>query len=114
MAAGGDVHDWTATQPQRRPGRGGRVALIAIAAVAATCCVAGGTAVVLGGALKGRPASGGDPRSEPKPPGLNESSRDGQFEFVVRSVNCGRATIDNGWLHAEAKGQFCVADLSVT
>lgn len=73
--------------------------------VVAVCCIAGTTASLL---------TRGQPSGEPAPtPGLGQAVRDGMFEFVVTSVDCGRTAIDNGWLHADAKGQFCVVALSV-
>ncbi len=46
--------------------------------------------------------------------GLNQPARDGQFEFSVHSVSCGHRSLQNGWLHADAKGGFCVVAMSVT
>jgi hypothetical protein len=109
--------DWTATVPGPVRRRGpGRVVLIVLGTLFGVCCVASGTAVVVRGAL----TSKSQPENRPSailnnvPAGVGEAVRDGQFEFVVRSLTCGQATLDNGWLHAQAKGQFCVVELTVT
>jgi hypothetical protein len=114
------MEDWTATVPVRRR-RPGRVVLIVLGTVFGVCCIASSTAAIVRGALNAKSSSGtlssgtevgGD---APAPgPGLGQPVRDGQFEFTVRSVECGRATLDNGWLHAQAKGQYCVVELTVT
>jgi uncharacterized protein DUF4352 len=130
------MQDWTATVPERTlPNRGsrpGRVLLIVVGTLLGVCCIASGTAAVVRSALttptrgSGTGSAGGAAGQSvqgaageaspagPVQPGIGDPVRDGQFEFVVRSAECGHPTIDNGWLHAEAKGQFCVVELSVT
>lgn len=45
---------------------------------------------------------------------LNESAKDGKFEFIVKSVECGKTTIGtNEYLTKKAQGQFCLATISV-
>lgn len=45
---------------------------------------------------------------------LNEAARDGKFEFVVKSVECGKTTIGtNQYLTKNAQGQFCLMTVSV-
>lgn len=45
---------------------------------------------------------------------LNEAARDGKFEFVVKSVDCGKTTIGtNEYLTKNAQGQFCLMTISV-
>lgn len=113
------MEDWTATLPVRRR-RPGRIALIVVGAVVGVCCISSGTAALVRNAMTANAqADNGPPDAEvqgaaPARPGLGQAVRDGQFEFVVRSVTCGQPTLDNGWLHADAKGQFCVAELTVT
>jgi Domain of unknown function (DUF4352) len=112
------MEDWTATLPVRRR-HPGRIALIVVGAVVGVCCISSGTAALVRSAMTANARADSRPQTEvqgaaPTRPGLGQAVRDGQFEFVVRSVNCGQPTIDNGWLHAEAKGQFCVAELTVT
>jgi hypothetical protein len=71
------------------------------------CCVAGVTAAVVGDALRQQADNA------PAPPGVGEAVRDGQFEFVVTSVECGQSELVNGILRAQAQGQFCVVGLRV-
>lgn len=73
------------------------------------CCVAGVTASLVGDAL--REAQAG--QTEAPAPGIGDPVRDGQFEFVVSAVTCGRTEIVNGILRARAQGQYCVVELSV-
>jgi hypothetical protein len=117
------MEDWTATLPVRRRHRPGRIALIVVGTVVGVCCISSGTAALVRNAMTASAhntrADNRSPETEvqgaaPARPGLGEPVRDGQFEFVVRSFSCGQPTIDNGWLHAQAKGQFCVAELTVT
>jgi hypothetical protein len=113
------MEDWTATLPVRRR-RPGRIALIVVGTVVGVCCISSGTAALVRNAMNANPPA--DQRAAdtqvqgpaPARPGLGDAVRDGQFEFVVRSVSCGQATLDNGWLHAQAKGQYCVVELTVT
>ena len=84
-----------------------RIALVVVGAVAAVCCAGGGTFVLV------RHAQSAQAGATPAPPGLGVPVRDGQFEFVVQSVSCGHATVDRGFLHASAKGQYCVVQLTV-
>ena len=45
---------------------------------------------------------------------LNEPARDGKFEFTVKSVTCGKATVGaNEYLKKTAQGQYCEVSLSV-
>lgn len=56
-------------------------------------------------------------KSEDKPKTtvkLNETARDGKFEFVVKSVECGKTTIGtNQYLTKNAQGKFCLMTISV-
>jgi hypothetical protein len=47
------------------------------------------------------------------PAGLGEPVRDGQFEFVVRSVDCGARLVGEGVGRKPALGQFCLVGLRV-
>ena len=49
----------------------------------------------------------------PPQPGLNSPVRDGKFEFVVSNVSCGQEAVGVAPITRQAKGQFCVVDLSV-
>lgn len=45
---------------------------------------------------------------------IGEPVRDGKFEFVVKSVTCGKSSVGtNQYLTKEAQGQFCLMDLTV-
>jgi hypothetical protein len=98
------VYAPTLTQPRPPRRHGLRTTLIVVGVLVAVCLVASVGRLVT--AAPHAPAA--------SQPGVEQPVRDGQFEFVVHSVTCGRSTLDNGiLLHATAKGQFCVVDLSV-
>jgi hypothetical protein len=44
--------------------------------------------------------------------GLNQAARDGKFEFVVKSVSCGKAS-EGDVLSKTAQGQFCEVSVTV-
>lgn len=44
---------------------------------------------------------------------LNETARDGKFEFVVKSVSCGTTSVGGQYLNKTAQGQYCLATVSV-
>ncbi len=45
---------------------------------------------------------------------LNESARDGKFEFTVASVECGKPSVGtNEYLTKQAQGQFCLVNVTV-
>ena len=51
----------------------------------------------------------GDRSSEdPGPAGLGDPVRDGQFEFVVRAVDCGGRSVGEGFGERTALGRFCL------
>jgi len=94
---------------------------IIVGTTLAACCAAGTTAAVVRDALRSSnappPASSSyvdlPPADAAAEPGLNQAVRDGKFEFVVRSISCGHESLANGWLHAQAQGQYCVIEMSV-
>jgi len=88
---------WTAP-PRRRGRRWGRW-LLAAGGVLLLVAVAGSLGDDRGG---GR-----------RPAGLGEPVRDGQFEFVVRSVDCGARLVGEGVGRKPALGQFCLVGLRV-
>jgi hypothetical protein len=88
---------WTA--PPRRKRRWGRRLLIA-AAVLALLALASNLGE------NDRRAGGG-------PAGLGDPVRDGQFEFVVRSVDCGAAAVGEDFTRKTAQDQFCLVALEV-
>lgn len=46
-------------------------------------------------------------------PGIGAKVRDGDFEFKVSKVDCGRTTVTNGILKTTADGKFCVVSMTV-
>lgn len=45
---------------------------------------------------------------------VGEAARDGKFEFVVKSIECGKATVGaNEYLTKTAQGQYCLLNVSV-
>jgi hypothetical protein len=46
-------------------------------------------------------------------PGMREPARDGQFEFVVRSVRCGLRRVGPELARRTPQGRFCLAAVSV-
>jgi hypothetical protein len=46
-------------------------------------------------------------------PGLGDPVRDGQFQFVVRSVDCGARSVGDGVGRQPPLGQFCLVGLRV-
>ena len=52
-------------------------------------------------------------RADPGPAGLGDPVRDGQFQFVVRSVDCGARSVGQGFGRQQALGQFCLVALQV-
>lgn len=120
-------------EPKRR--RRGLRAFLVVAGIFAACCAGGATLAMVGNAawrdltsLGAEPAQADNPAqtSSPAPapttsapppaptqPGLNTPVRDGKFEFVVTSVSCGQEAVGLAPITRQAKGQFCVVDLSV-
>jgi hypothetical protein len=87
------------TTPPRRRRRWGRRLLVA-AGVLALLAVASN----LGEA---------DRRRDGGPAGLGDPVRDGQFELVVASLDCGARTVGEGIGRRRARGQFCLLALRV-
>jgi hypothetical protein len=52
-------------------------------------------------------------RDQAGPAGVGEPVRDGQFEFVVRSVRCGVGSVGEGLGRKQPLEQFCLVALSV-
>ncbi len=116
--------------PPRR--RGGLTALLIVAGVLAACCAGGATfalltsaairdAVGLGPAAPAEPSNPAPTTHPPTAPapttpvvaGLNTPARDGKFQFVVTSVDCGRKSVGAGPVSRKAQGQYCLVGLSV-
>jgi hypothetical protein len=54
-----------------------------------------------------------DRRGDAGPAGLGDPVRDGQFEFVVGSVDCGARSVGEGFGRKQALEQFCLVELEV-
>jgi hypothetical protein len=52
-------------------------------------------------------------QGDPGPPGVGDPARDGQFEFVVDSVECGVRSVGEGLGRKDAVDQFCLVALRV-
>jgi hypothetical protein len=50
---------------------------------------------------------------QPAGPGLGDPARDGKFEFVVKSVSCGKTRVGNSTFGEDAQGVFCQVKLTV-
>jgi hypothetical protein len=98
----------TSPYPPPRRRRHGLTAFVLIAGVFGLCC-AGGAALAFVVHAGGKTAAIGS-----APPGLNTPVQDGKFEFVVVSMSCGHATVNQGPLSKAAQGQYCLVELSVT
>jgi len=55
----------------------------------------------------------GEGGQDPGPPGVGDPVRDGQFEFVVDSVDCGARSVGQGLGRKDAVDQFCLVALRV-
>lgn len=103
--------------PRRRSG----VRVLLVLGLIFAAFVAGGIIVAVLNAASSNPPvtapSGGsdpaEPDAPPAPPGVGDTVSDGSFEFVVNSVDCGRTSL-GGIVKLEAKGQYCIVDLTVT
>jgi len=54
-----------------------------------------------------------DRRGDAGPAGLGDPVRDGQFEFVVGSVDCGARSVGDGFGRKQALEQFCLLEVEV-
>jgi uncharacterized protein DUF4352 len=114
------------------PRRRGLTALLIVVGVLAACCAGGATfallssaairdAVGLGPAAPAAPSNPPPasqpttppPPTVPAPAGLNTPVRDGKFQFVVTSVDCGHKSVGVGPISRKAQGQYCLVGLSV-
>ncbi|MCW2642163.1 MAG: hypothetical protein JWP76_4469 [Dactylosporangium sp.] len=111
----------------------GKLLLIIGASLIGLCCAGGVAVAAIGGAHRtakgagavpaatGEPATNGvaaAPTIKPAPakaahPKLGQPARDGQFEFIVQKVDCGKATVGDEFLNKTAQGQFCLITVDV-
>lgn len=52
-------------------------------------------------------------KNEPQQPKIGEPARDGKFEFIVKSVSCGKPSVGSDFTTKNAQGQFCLVNVSV-
>lgn len=52
--------------------------------------------------------------TEAAPVALGKPARDGEFEFVVKKVECGETRVGDQYFNATAQGQFCMVHMSIT
>jgi hypothetical protein len=94
-------------QPPRKKSNAGLIVLIVVIAVIVLC---GGSVLTI--ALVGSKGSTGTASSSAHHT-FNEPVRDGKFEFVVKSLTCGKAKEGDEVLNKTAQGQYCEVALSV-
>ena len=46
-------------------------------------------------------------------PKIGQPARDGKFEFVVKSIECGRPNVGSDFLTETAQGQYCLLNVTV-
>jgi hypothetical protein len=73
----------------------------------------GVAAVVLLALVVANALGDADQRERAGPAGVGDPVRDGQFEFVVRSVRCGVASVGEGLGRKQPLAQFCLVGLRV-
>ena len=68
-----------------------------------------------GGSKTDTSGSGGSNKSASKAvvAKVGEAARDGKFEFVVKSVTCGKPNVGTSFTTKTAQGQYCLLDVSV-
>lgn len=72
------------------------------------------SAPVAGSSANGQSGSKGNAEAKKaNTAGLNAAVRDGKFEFTVKKLTCGKATIGGGALSTKAQGQFCLLSMHV-
>lgn len=72
-------------------------------------CVCSVFAVTLGG----KPKSSGAGAEKPADAGFNTPARDGKFEFVVKSAECGKVSVGDAYSERKAQGVYCLVPVSV-
>jgi hypothetical protein len=90
--------------------------LIVVALLVVLCGGIVIAAALNGGGKSGTSTNGGTSGTKPAgkaAAGLNTPVRDGKFEFVVKSVTCGKPTEGDSALGKQAQGQFCELAVSV-
>lgn len=111
----------------------GKLLLIIGASLIGLCCAGGIAAAAVGGVHRTAGSSGAVPAGSAEAakkapaaatptkrgpakaphPTLGQPARDGQFEFIVQKVDCGKATVGDELLNKPAQGQFCLITVEV-
>jgi hypothetical protein len=107
------------TYPQPKKSSTGLI----IGVMVATATVLCGGILVLGALVSNRDGQsttssgdfneGTDEADQPRSAKLNQSARDGKFEFTVTRVQCGIAQVGGDYLNERAQGQFCKVFMTV-
>lgn len=113
-ASGSAVPAGSAVPPQP-PKRRFPVWAIVVLSIVGVCCIGGG---IIG--LINLLAGGGGEQSTTSTPStastvkIGTPARDGNFEFLVSSVECGRSSVGSDVTREEATGQFCLVNVKIT
>lgn len=54
-----------------------------------------------------------DNEPDSKASGLNVPVRDGKFEFIVKSIDCGKKSVGGEFANQKAQGQYCLVKMTV-
>lgn len=44
---------------------------------------------------------------------IGQAAKDGKFEFIVKSIECGKTRVGDQYLGKDAQGQFCMLNVTV-
>lgn len=92
-----------------------RVLIAVVAAVGVVAVLASGSSSGDSSSSTSEESSAAsEPSAEGGAAGIGDPVRDGKFEFVVKSVECGAKKVGSEFLEEKAQGQFCLVDMSVT
>ena len=92
-------------------------AAVGLVAVLASGSTSGDSSSSSGGSDQSTSSEGAessDGAGEAGAAAIGDAVRDGKFEFVVKSVECGVKKVGSEFLEEKAQGQFCLVDMSVT
>ena len=76
-------------------------------------CMCGVFAVTLGGKPDTSTTSSGADQQKPADAGFNTPVRDGKFEFVVKSADCGKTSVGAAFSERKAQGVYCLVSITV-
>jgi Domain of unknown function (DUF4352) len=87
------------------------LAVIALIVIIAIATSGGGSGS--GGSSSSSDGGGSSSDASAKAVGLNESVRDGKFEFTVNGVDCSKTTLGTDPISTQANGTFCLVSVHV-